>query len=141
MTYKLLLVFCVPYSHCPIIGTGQEDWAIIFMPEGTASNFVDWTCMTEIGVEILLRVRHGASVNGAILSGDEIINVGLRILGEVNRQTSCINESHATTLLFCVGTRIYIFLVESCLPLELHQLSELKTFLHRPLNDATISRD
>jgi len=80
-------------------------------------------------------------VNCAILSGDEIINVGLRILGEVNRQTSCINESHATTLLFCVGTRIYIFLVESCLPLELHQLSELKTFLHRPLNDATISRD
>jgi len=55
------------------------------MPEGTASNFVDRPRMTEIGVKILFRVRHRATMDGAILSSDEIINVGLRILGEVNR--------------------------------------------------------
>jgi len=84
MADQLLLVFSVPHSHSPIIGTGQEDWAIVIMPEGTASNFVDRPRMTEISFNILFRVRHRAAVDGAILSSDEIINVGLRILGEVN---------------------------------------------------------
>ncbi len=84
MTDQFLLIFGVPNSHSPIIGAGEEDWAIVLVPEWTASNFVDRPRVTEIGVEVLLRVRHGAAVNRAVLSGNEVINVGLRILGEVN---------------------------------------------------------
>ena len=84
MTDQFLLIFSVPNSHSPIIGAGEEDWAIVLVPEWTASNFVDRPRVTEIGVEVLLRVRHGAAVNRAVLSGNEVINVRLRILGEVN---------------------------------------------------------
>jgi hypothetical protein len=38
----------VPNSHCPVIRTCKEDWAIFFVPERVASYSVDWTCVARV---------------------------------------------------------------------------------------------
>lgn len=54
MADKLTLtVFLVPDLHSPIVGAGQEDLTLGIVPERIASNLVDWSVVTEVGLQVL----------------------------------------------------------------------------------------
>ena len=59
---------------------------------------------------------------------------------EVNRETTSVDEGHAT-LLVTLDTTEDVLLVGVSLPLKLHQLSELESLLHAPLDDTTVTGD
>ena len=68
-------------------------------------------------------------MNRAVLSCDEVV-IARVIVWEVNRETSSIEELHASGLLLANSTCIYIFLVGVCLTFELFQVRVLETLLH-----------
>jgi len=111
------------------------------MEEGVATNLVDGTSVTIVGIEVLLRIRHGALMNGAFLSRGEVVNVLLTILGEVNRQTTSVNEGHATTFLLGLSAGIGILSVWVSLTLKLHKLGVFETLAEGPLDNLTITGD
>lgn len=54
---KLFVVlFHAPYSYGPIVRTGQEDRAVIWVPEWITSNSVNWASVTIESVKVLLVV-------------------------------------------------------------------------------------
>ena len=119
MTDELgLFVALMPDSHSPIIRTSDEDWAVVIVPEGIAANTVDRAHVTIVVGLVPLREGGRALVNRAVLSGYEVVITWV-ICREVNRETSGVDERHATGLLLGNGTCIYIFLVGIGLTLEL----------------------
>ena len=77
-------------------------------------------------------------MNRAVLGGDEVV-IAWVIVREVNRETSSVEELHASGLLLANSTCIYIFLIGVCLTFELFQVRVLETLFHGPLNDAAIA--
>lgn len=73
----------------------------------------------------------------AILSCSEVMH-SLFILWEVNTKTTSVNEGHAAFLI-ALYTSKDIFAAWVSFSFELHELSELKTFLHRPFDYSTIT--
>ena len=77
-------------------------------------------------------------MNSAIFSGDEVIPSD-GIFREVYSQTASFDECHAAVFLLDFSASVYIFLVRICLSFKLLKLCQLESFLHGPLNDATIT--
>jgi len=78
-----LAVFLVPNSDSPIVTTGYENRTFTRVPEGVASDTVDWSHMTIIVIGVSLREGGGAFVNGAVLSGNEVVVTSV-VDGEIN---------------------------------------------------------
>ena len=79
-------------------------------------------------------------MNRAVLGGDEVV-IAWVIVREVNRETSSVEELHASGLLLANGACIHILLVGVCLTFELFQVCVLETLLHGPFNDTAIAGD
>ena len=58
-----IAVLLMPDFDSPIVGAGQEDWAVLWMPEWVATHPVDGTLMTEIPVGVSLTKGRGALVH------------------------------------------------------------------------------
>lgn len=129
------------HSHRPIIGASEENRTVILVPEGIASDFVDGARVSRERLQILLRVRHRAHVNGAVFGGSEVSDVALVVLGEVDRETARVDESHAAALFLGFGSSVDILLVGVCFPLQLHELCVLETFPQGPLDDLAVARN
>ena len=89
---------------------------------------------------ISLREGRGALVDGTILCGHEVVASRI-VIGEVNGETTRIDEGHSTGLRFVKGSSIDILLVRISLTLQLLQVCVLKALFHRPFYDTAIARD
>jgi hypothetical protein len=78
-----LAVFLVPNSDSPIVTTSYENRTFTRVPEGVASDTVDWSHMTIIVIGVSFREGGGAFVNGAVLSGNEVVVTSV-VDGEIN---------------------------------------------------------
>ena len=136
-----IAVLLMPDFDSPIVGAGQEDWAVLWMPEWVATHPVDGTLMTEIPVGVSLTKGRGALVYRAVLSSHEVVVALFVGSWEVDGQSSSWQESDAFVLLHELSTCVHIWLVWIGLSLELLEFGHLKTLPHGPLNDATITRD
>ena len=79
-------------------------------------------------------------MDGAVLGGNEVV-VSCIINREIYGQTTRVDELHTTCLLLGDSASIYIFLGGVCLSLQLLKITILKTLLHRPLHNTSITRD
>ena len=134
-----IAVLLVPDFDSPIVGAGQEDWAVLWMPEWVATHPVDWTLMTEISMGVSLTKGRGALVHRAVLSSHEVVVALFVGSWEVDGQSSSWQEGDAFVLLHELSTCVHIWLVWIGLSLELLEFGHLKTLPHGPLNDATIT--
>jgi len=137
----LLTILLVPHSHSPIVRASQEDRALLLVPEGIAPHSVDGSRVAVVVFKVLLRVRHRALMNCAVLRRREVVNSAFVALGEIDGKSTGVDEGHATSLLVDFSSGIHIFLVRVGLSLELHEFSELKSLLHGPLNDTAVARN
>lgn len=108
------------------------------VPVRVASNAIDWTHVTVVICLISLREGRGAFVDGAVLSGHEVIASWV-VTREVNGETTRVNEGHASCLRFIESSSVDILLIRVSLTLELLQVSVLKALLHGPFYDTTIT--
>lgn len=140
MANKLLInLLSLPNTDCPIVRTSKEDRAFDWMPEWIASNLINGPCMSHISFIVLFGIRDGTAMDAAVFCGSEI-NHSVLCCREVYAETTCIDEGHAT-LLISFNSSKDIFLVWIRLSFKLHQLSELKAFLHWPFDNSAIARD
>ena len=77
-------------------------------------------------------------MDSSVLGSDEVVTADC-VFWEVNGQTTCFDERHATVFLLDFSATVHIFLVRVCLSFELLQLSEFEPLFHRPLDDSAIS--
>ena len=89
---------------------------------------------------ISLREGRGALVDGAILSRHEVIASRV-VVGEVNGETTRVDEGHTTCLRFIEGSSIDILLIRISLTLQLLQVGVLKALFHGPFYDTAIARN
>ena len=96
--YKLLsarTILSRPHTHSPIIGASQEDRVLILIPERVAPYFVNGSSVAVEAVHRLFRVRRLILQDRAVFSGSEVIN-SLAVTREINRETTCVDETHGT---------------------------------------------
>ena len=110
------------------------------VPVRVASNAIDWTHVTVVICLISLREGRGALVDGAVLSGHEVIASWV-VIREVNGETTRVNEGHSSCLRFIESSSVDILLIRVSLTLQLLQVSVLKALLHGPFDDETVSGD
>lgn len=104
-----LASFGLPNSDSPIVGASEEDRVLEIVPERIATHLVDGSSMAMVHFHVLLGVRSLALQDGAVFSSSE---VGHSLtIGEINGQTSSVNERHGSILLFHVGSSIHILVV------------------------------
>ena len=128
-----------PNSNSPVVGTSKEYRAVVLVPKWITSDSIYRSSVTRVSFQILLRVRHWTHVNGAVFGRRKIGNILFTVLGEVNRKTPGIYESHTAWLLFDFSSSVDILLVRVRFSLQLHKLSVLESFPEWPLNDLAIS--
>ena len=133
-------VFLVPDSHSPIIRASEEDWAIVWMPVRVAANTVDGSHVPVVVVRVALGEGGRALVDGAVFCRHEVVVAGV-VDWEVDRETSSVDESHATGLLLVDCAGVDVLLVRIRLTLQLLQVAVLEALLHGPFDDATVTRN
>ena len=139
MTGELgLALLLVPDTHGPIVRTSDEDWAVVRMPERVATHAVNWAHMAVVVVRVPLREGSGTFVDGAVLSGHEIV-VASVVDGEVNGEATSVDEGHTSGLLIVDRSSIDVLLVRVRLTFQLLQIAVLKTLFHGPFNDTAVT--
>lgn len=68
-----LTVFLVPDTNSPIVTAGYENGTFIRVPEGVASDAVDWSHMAIVVIRVSLREGGRTLVDGTVLSGNEVV--------------------------------------------------------------------
>jgi hypothetical protein len=76
----------------------------------------------------------------AIFGGSEILKT-MFMLREVNTQTSSLDESHASFLFLFISrsTTEHFFLIRISLSFQLSELKQLKSSLHVPVDNSSVS--
>lgn len=111
------------------------------MEEWIAAQSVDGTGVAGVRIKVLLRVAHRALMNRGVLSRSEVVHVLLTVDGEVDGETTSVDEGHAATLLLGLSTSVHVFGVRIRLTLKLHELGVLETLPQGPLDNLTVTGD
>jgi hypothetical protein len=88
------------------------------VPEGVASDLIDRSSVAVVGLIVVVRIRHRASMNSAVLSGSEIYHSVLSH-GEVNTESASIDKRHVA-LLVPFDPAEHVLLIRVGLSFQLH---------------------